>query len=49
MNGVCLDDRHCSDLPNTVCGENLFQGEGSYCVCRQGAAPIERDPENGMH
>ena len=49
VNGQCLDDQHCVNLPNTMCEriDGLIT-DTKRCVCRPGAEPLTRDVTTGL-
>lgn len=48
VNGECLDDRHCVNLPNTMCEGDPLVSSKRRCKCRPGALALARDPQTGL-
>ena len=46
--GECLDDAHCSLLPNTKCETNFQDSERKRCVCVEGTRPVRRNAQSGL-
>ncbi|CAB4066750.1 unnamed protein product [Lepeophtheirus salmonis] len=47
LNGKCLDDIHCKDLPLTNCQKISPNSEERHCTCISGAIPSSPDADTG--
>ncbi|XP_040571183.2 uncharacterized protein [Lepeophtheirus salmonis] len=48
LNGKCLDDIHCKDLPLTNCQKISPNSEERHCTCISGAIPSSPDADTGL-
>jgi len=49
LRDACFADYHCNDLPNTVCGHDMFMDRyNRSCQCIPGNKPFEPNPRTGL-